>query len=123
MVDPNTFEIKAIIDWEYAGYFPPEFELKYWRYNPWQEDWKALGRKRVAGIFHDLYESTAAGDPAAPKRKEDWWGYGDDDSDEGVDEQSTMASQQLIPPPELPDVDQPSEAVTHYQPADSTAAQ
>ncbi|KAK5696866.1 hypothetical protein LTR97_008172 [Elasticomyces elasticus] len=123
MVDPKTFEIKAIIDWEYAGYFPLEFELKYWRYPPTQKDWKALGRKRVGGIFHDLYESTAAGNPAAPKRTEDWWVYGDDDSDVGAEEQSTVTSQQLVPPTELPDVDQPSEAVTHYQPADSTAAQ
>ncbi|KAK5677926.1 hypothetical protein LTS10_009809 [Elasticomyces elasticus] len=123
MVDPKTFEIKAIIDWEYAGYFPPEFELKYWRYDYRQTDWKALGRKRVAGIFHDLYESTAAGDPAAPKRKEDWWVYGDDDSDVGPEEQSTVASQQLIPPTELPDVNVPSDAVNRHQPADSTAAQ
>lgn len=30
-VDPNTFQIVGIIDWEFAGYFPQSFELPLWR--------------------------------------------------------------------------------------------
>ncbi|KAL5374369.1 hypothetical protein PMIN02_012268 [Paraphaeosphaeria minitans] len=31
-VDPETFKITAIIDWEFAGYFPKEFEYPLWRH-------------------------------------------------------------------------------------------
>lgn len=31
-VDPNTFKITCIIDWEYGGYFPPEYEPETWKY-------------------------------------------------------------------------------------------
>jgi hypothetical protein len=30
-VDPRTYRIVGIIDWEYAGFFPPEFELCLWK--------------------------------------------------------------------------------------------
>lgn len=29
IVDPDTLAIKAIIDWEYAGFYPPEFEAEF----------------------------------------------------------------------------------------------
>lgn len=31
LVDPKTFEIKSIVDWEYAGFYPVEVEGEYWR--------------------------------------------------------------------------------------------
>ncbi|KAL9106010.1 MAG: hypothetical protein Q9227_008918 [Pyrenula ochraceoflavens] len=31
IVDPATLEVKAVIDWEYAGFFPKEFEGMYFR--------------------------------------------------------------------------------------------
>jgi Ser/Thr protein kinase RdoA (MazF antagonist) len=31
MVDPETLKINAILDWEYAGFFPREFEGMYFR--------------------------------------------------------------------------------------------
>ena len=31
IVDPATVKIKAIIDWEYAGFFPAEFEGIFFR--------------------------------------------------------------------------------------------
>jgi aminoglycoside phosphotransferase len=31
IVDPETLKINAIIDWEYAGYFPREFEGMFFR--------------------------------------------------------------------------------------------
>lgn len=31
IVDPATLKIKAIIDWEYAGFFPAEFEGMFFR--------------------------------------------------------------------------------------------
>lgn len=32
-VDPHSLEVKYILDWEYAGFFPPGFEFPYWRYS------------------------------------------------------------------------------------------
>lgn len=30
IVDPDSLKIKAIIDWEYSGFFPSEFESKFY---------------------------------------------------------------------------------------------
>ena len=30
VVDPQTLKIIALIDWEYSGFFPPEFEKPFW---------------------------------------------------------------------------------------------
>lgn len=32
IVDPKTLKINAIIDWEYSGFFPPEFEAPFYRW-------------------------------------------------------------------------------------------
>ncbi|KAG6847403.1 hypothetical protein H0H93_008302 [Arthromyces matolae] len=31
IVDPETHKINAIIDWEYAGFYPPDFEAEFYR--------------------------------------------------------------------------------------------
>jgi len=31
LLDPATLEVKAVIDWEYSGFFPPNFERPLWR--------------------------------------------------------------------------------------------
>lgn len=31
IVDPDTLKIKAIIDWEYVGFYPPEFESPFYQ--------------------------------------------------------------------------------------------
>ena len=30
-MDPEIFRISAIIDWEYAGFWPESFEMPLWR--------------------------------------------------------------------------------------------
>lgn len=32
IVDPKTFEVKAIIDWEYAGFYPPNVDPRRYKY-------------------------------------------------------------------------------------------
>ena len=36
-VDPTSFRIVGIIDWEFAGFFPPSFELPLWRATEWKD--------------------------------------------------------------------------------------
>lgn len=31
IVDPETLKVKGVIDWEYAGFYPKEFEGMYFR--------------------------------------------------------------------------------------------
>lgn len=31
IVDPDTLKIKAIIDWEYAGFYPPGFDRPFYK--------------------------------------------------------------------------------------------
>ena len=31
LVNPETFQITAVIDWEYGGFFPPEHEIPYYK--------------------------------------------------------------------------------------------
>lgn len=31
IVDPSSFQIKAIVDWEYSGFLPPEFERPFYK--------------------------------------------------------------------------------------------
>ncbi|KAI9632916.1 uncharacterized protein MKK02DRAFT_19768 [Dioszegia hungarica] len=31
LLDSETFEIKCVVDWEYAGFYPKEVESEYWR--------------------------------------------------------------------------------------------
>jgi thiamine kinase-like enzyme len=31
IVDPETLKVKAVIDWEYAGFFPPGFEGMFFK--------------------------------------------------------------------------------------------
>ena len=33
IVDPESLKINAIIDWEYAGFFPPSFERRFFKRN------------------------------------------------------------------------------------------
>ncbi|GAB0131698.1 hypothetical protein EsDP_00000159 [Epichloe bromicola] len=40
LVDPNTFKIVSILDWETAGFFPQEWELPYWTANGPQENYQ-----------------------------------------------------------------------------------
>lgn len=30
-INKDIFKINAILDWEYAGFFPPQFEAKYFQ--------------------------------------------------------------------------------------------
>ncbi|GAP83323.1 putative aminoglycoside phosphotransferase [Rosellinia necatrix] len=40
LVDPQTFQIVSIIDWETAGFFPQALELPYWKMNSHTEKYE-----------------------------------------------------------------------------------
>lgn len=52
-VCPDTFRIVAIIDWEFAGFFPPYFELPLWRVFDWGDEQKLYdeANARELGFF------------------------------------------------------------------------
>lgn len=52
-VCPDTFRIVAIIDWEFAGLFPPYFELPLWRVFDWGDEQKLYdeANARELGFF------------------------------------------------------------------------
>ncbi|KAK3618501.1 hypothetical protein LTR56_024587 [Elasticomyces elasticus] len=103
-IDPKTYTIRYIIDWEYSGWYPAEWELPLWRYPPGQHNLNAHGRERAADVFDRLHESTAASDPTAPNRRgeEDEWMYGPfvgygAGPDEGAEELANEAEEEPTP--------------------------
>lgn len=52
-VDAETFDIFGIIDWEFAGFFPPSFELPLWRERNWEDGKKMFedALPRELGFF------------------------------------------------------------------------
>jgi hypothetical protein len=49
-VDPKSFSITSIIDWEYAGIYPVEFELPLWT----TADWKGMNDMWTMAEYLDL---------------------------------------------------------------------
>jgi Phosphotransferase enzyme family len=49
-VDPKSFSITSIIDWEYAGFYPVEFELPLWT----TTDWKGMNDMWTMAEYLDL---------------------------------------------------------------------
>ncbi|KAK8010339.1 hypothetical protein PG990_009304 [Apiospora arundinis] len=52
-INPETFKIVGIIDWEFSGFFPPYFELPLWRVVDRQDrqDMYATAEERELGFF------------------------------------------------------------------------
>ncbi|KAJ2892720.1 hypothetical protein MKZ38_009436 [Zalerion maritima] len=52
-IKPDTFQIVAIIDWEFAGFFPPYFELPLWNIFDWNDEQKIYDNAnlRELGFF------------------------------------------------------------------------
>lgn len=42
IIDPVEPKIRAIIDWEYAGFFPPEFDTEFYK---WRAPWITFNRE------------------------------------------------------------------------------
>ncbi|CAK7229827.1 hypothetical protein SCUCBS95973_007361 [Sporothrix curviconia] len=53
LVDPRTFRIVSIVDWETAGFFPPEWELPKWKIEDRSEKHKMQmeAKKRQLALF------------------------------------------------------------------------
>ncbi|KAK5689749.1 putative endonuclease lcl3 [Elasticomyces elasticus] len=52
-IDRNTHAIAAIIDWEYAGYYPPELEEKLWKHDS-NDFWHTDKPEVLWGLLDDL---------------------------------------------------------------------
>lgn len=55
LVHPETYKIVAIIDWEMAGFFPPEWELELWKQKTREEKYNLIesAKERESGFFSD----------------------------------------------------------------------
>ncbi|RCI07397.1 hypothetical protein L249_1365 [Ophiocordyceps polyrhachis-furcata BCC 54312] len=53
LVDPNTFKIVSILDWETAGFFPQEWDLPFWTANGPQErrQMSVQAKRREMALF------------------------------------------------------------------------
>ncbi|OAA34195.1 Protein kinase-like domain protein [Metarhizium rileyi] len=53
LVNPDTYKIVAIVDWEMAGFFPPEWELPFWKQGTRKEKFGLieLARDNEKGFF------------------------------------------------------------------------
>ncbi|KAG5956114.1 hypothetical protein E4U57_002847 [Claviceps arundinis] len=59
LVDPNTFKIVSILDWETAGFFPQEWELPLWTVNgPQEKYWMSREAHRREITSFDISETT-----------------------------------------------------------------
>lgn len=59
-VDPDTFKITAIIDWEFAGYFTEEFEYPLWLKSYKDQGQDHLQTDHLITFLDDTGESTQA---------------------------------------------------------------
>ena len=48
MVDPKTLNVVSIIDWEYSGFFPAEFEHQFWHNPNYSRDYDEEEARRLA---------------------------------------------------------------------------
>ncbi|KAF2741673.1 kinase-like protein [Sporormia fimetaria CBS 119925] len=65
MVDPDTFDITAIIDWEFAGFFPPEFELALWKHH-WSQTKDDAQTDRLIQILDSYDEQNVTSNVMEP---------------------------------------------------------
>jgi hypothetical protein len=61
-VDPDTFNITAIIDWEFAGYYPPEFEYPLWLMSYKEQGEDHLQTDHLVEFLDNTGESPKAAD-------------------------------------------------------------
>ncbi|CAD0094543.1 unnamed protein product [Aureobasidium mustum] len=59
LVDPETYEIVGIVDWEYSGFFPPWFEEDLWkeRFNQRDQTRRKAHVQRVYNFFQRQKDS------------------------------------------------------------------
>ncbi|KAM5442677.1 hypothetical protein MferCBS31731_002060 [Microsporum ferrugineum] len=51
MINVDTLQVEAIIDWEHSGFYPPEFEERLWTMRWDEEGYHAMGATRVDSLI------------------------------------------------------------------------
>lgn len=54
MIDPDTLEVAAIIDWEYSGFYPPEFEAPLWTKDSLEPGYHYIDAQKVDDLIKIL---------------------------------------------------------------------
>ncbi|MCJ1350015.1 hypothetical protein MMC31_008258 [Peltigera leucophlebia] len=50
LVDPDTLQVDAIIDWEYSGFYPPEFEAPLWTKSCRESDYHDIDAEKIESL-------------------------------------------------------------------------
>lgn len=60
MIDVDTLEVEAIIDWEHSGFYPPEFEEPLWTITWSDKGYYAMGASKVDSLIDFLTDPCKA---------------------------------------------------------------
>jgi hypothetical protein len=72
IVDPETHIIQALIDWEFAGFYPRDQDFHSLLYYDRHQDWKWCGPKDVA-LARDLLQDRGLGPPDGYDARLPWY--------------------------------------------------
>ncbi|PGG99278.1 hypothetical protein AJ79_08584 [Helicocarpus griseus UAMH5409] len=61
MINVDTLQVEAIIDWELSGFYPPEFEEPLWRMRWDDEGYHDMGAHKVDSLIDFLQDPCALG--------------------------------------------------------------
>ncbi|MCJ1345187.1 hypothetical protein MMC31_003393 [Peltigera leucophlebia] len=50
LIDPDTLQVDAIIDWEYPGFYPPEFEAPLWTKSCRESDYHNIDAEKIESL-------------------------------------------------------------------------
>lgn len=65
-IHPITHRILAIVDWEYAGFYPPQFEAQLWRFHPREQDWNAHRPAELYCLLEEISRAKVASSSTVP---------------------------------------------------------
>lgn len=57
MIDPDTLQVEAIIDWEYSGFYPPKVVAPLWTKAPNEPGYHDIDAHKVQSLIKLLENS------------------------------------------------------------------
>ena len=60
IINKESYDVMAILDWEYSGYYPPEFELPLWQRSSKEDGYDEIGSEQIPHLIGKLKGSYSA---------------------------------------------------------------